>query len=62
MQGVLKDTAEACGEAALAAGRTTADVCNKRELRIIQGQQHLVEPEVMLKCTSRGLCDSVMPL
>ena len=51
---MLRDTAAACGAAALSAGRTTADVCNKRELRIIQGQQHLVQPEVLLKCTSRA--------
>ena len=25
-------------------------VCNKRELRLIQNQRHIVQPEVTLKC------------
>jgi hypothetical protein len=49
LQGILLDTAEACGEEALTAPRS-ADVCNKRELRLIQGQDHLVNPKIMLKC------------
>jgi hypothetical protein len=56
-QGVLIDTAEACGEAALAAERT-AEICNLRELRIIQGQQHIVQPNMKFKCSP---WDKVVP-
>ena len=48
-QGILSDTAEACGEAALAAERTS-EACNKRELRLVQGQHHLIQPTVTLRC------------
>ncbi|GAX75383.1 hypothetical protein CEUSTIGMA_g2827.t1 [Chlamydomonas eustigma] len=49
LQSILLDTAEACGEEVLMAPRS-ADVCNKRELRLIQGQEHLVDPKIILRC------------
>ena len=43
LQAVLKDTADACGEASFASERTS-EVCRARELRLIQNRRHLMTP------------------
>mmetsp|Transcript_8791 Transcript_8791/g.18788 ORF Transcript_8791/g.18788 Transcript_8791/m.18788 type:complete len:222 (-) Transcript_8791:204-869(-) len=52
LQAVLIDTATQCGPAALAAERTS-EVCNARELRLIQNQDALRDPQVKLHCVTR---------
>eukprot|EP00798_Chlamydomonas_sp_ICE-L_P013134 gene13134-3457_t len=49
LQTVLQDTAQNCGEAALAADRTP-EVCRARELRLIQNQAAIIGPTIQLKC------------
>lgn len=43
LQAVLRDTAEACGEASFALERTS-EVCRARELRLVQNRAHLMNP------------------
>lgn len=51
LQGVLTVTAAAAGPEVLAAGKTvrTAEGFKAKELRLIQGQKHLVQPEVFIR-------------
>lgn len=49
-QAVLSATAATCDEATLSAEKPSSDVCNKRELRLVQNQAAIANPVVSVRC------------
>lgn len=51
---MLRNTAASCDPSVLAvSGKPPSDICNKRELRIVQNQRHIAEPELgPLRCVT----------
>jgi hypothetical protein len=54
LQAVLRDTVACCDGVAAASQERTAEVCRARELRIVQNQDALAAPRVVLRAEACG--------